>query len=115
MSGFYYRGRSRGRSGGGARWMASKYSGTCRECGGRIAAGEQVYWWGPGAGVSCANCGLKSAPPADPVRAQLARDGKAWSETMGHRANPDAAYVQAQEDAYWDNLTGATIGYGGGR
>ena len=48
--------RAQYQNGDGPVHMSSKYEAWCRGCGGRVKAGERV-WWKKGAGVCCGECG----------------------------------------------------------
>lgn len=62
--------------------MTAKYNGTCAETGKPIRKGDHIFYDGK------AYC----------------KDSKKYQSE--NEATNTSAYIQAQEDAYWDNVTG---------
>lgn len=66
--------------------MQSKYPGSCRVCGSRVAAGETIAYHGRGLGISCAACADEADTNEDDFagleRGTLANDRRLASQGL---------------------------------
>lgn len=76
--------------------IRARFNSRCAETGNKIAKGEEMYY----------NYATKKCYCMSSNEVWLIEKHDVITPSDVDQYNNDAAYIAAQEDAYWDNLTG---------